>query len=135
MRVLAPIGKTNPHARELRRDSTPAERLLWSHLSNRQLGGLKFRRQTTVGPYVVDFLCVDAGLVVEADGGQHDTAIDASRTAFLTARGLRVLRFWNNDIIDNVEGVLETILAAASGGHETGKPSPCPLPHAGEEIE
>ena len=126
------IGKTNSRARALRRDSTDAERLLWRRLRDRQLGGFKFRRQATVGPYVADFLCVEAGLVVEADGGQHTADRDAKRSAFLTAQGLRVLRFWNNDILENSEGVLQTILAAARGQGEEQVPSPNPLPLAGE---
>ena len=126
------IGKTSPHARGLRRDSTDAERLLWRRLRDRQLGGFKFRRQATLGPYVADFLCVEARLVVEADGGQHTAEADAKRSAFLEAKGLRVLRFWNNEILENPEGVLETILAAAAAGKKEQGPSPNPLPHAGE---
>jgi adenine-specific DNA-methyltransferase len=135
VRVLPPIGKTNPHARRLRQGSTDAERLLWWKLRNRQLGGFKFRRQVTIGSYVVDFLCVEAGLAVEADGGQHTVDRDAKRSAYLEARGLRVLRFWNNEVLGNPEGVLETILVTAHKGKEEGKPSPCPLPLAGEEIK
>ncbi len=134
MRVLAPIGKTNPHARELRRDGTEAERYLWNRLRSRQLGGFKFRRQATVGPYIADFLCVEARLIIEADGGQHTVDSDAKRAAYLKAQGLRVLRFWNNDILQNPEGVLETILEAAQARDETKLPSPNPLPHAGEGL-
>ena len=114
------IGATNPHARRLRRRSTDAERLLWRHLRNRQLAGHKFRRQATLGPYIVDFMCLEAHLVIEADGGQHSEEADAVRTLWLTSRGLRVIRFWNNDILTNIEGVFEAILIAL----EEQEPSP-----------
>lgn len=123
------IGKTNPLAKRLRRTSTESERLLWQRLRSRQLAGPKFRRQATVGPYVVDFLCVEARLVIEADGGQHSAERDAERTAFLNKRGLEVLRFWNNDVLTNTDGVLESIMMVAA---ERQKPSPNPLPPAGE---
>ena len=119
------IGKTNSHARRLRRNSTQAEQKLWHRLRSRQLAGAKFRRQATIGPYVVDFLCIEAGLVIEADGGQHATADDAPRTACLEARGLRVMRFWNNDIVENIDGVLATIAVALE---EKKEPSPQPSP-------
>ena len=106
------IGATNPHARSLRRNATNPERHLWQRLRARQLAGCKFRRQVTVGPYIVDFLCLDARLVVEADGGQHSEDADTTRTAFLTSRGFRVIRFWNHDVLANIEGVLEAILIA-----------------------
>ena len=125
------IGRTNPHARPLRRNATDAEQVLWQRLRNRQVQGLKFRRQATIGPYVADFICVEAKLVVEADLGQHDEVHDAARTAFLESRGLRVLRFWNTDILTNPDGVLEAI-AIASTRQEEEKPSPNPLPPAGE---
>ena len=123
------IGATNPHARPLRRASTDAERLLWQRLRNRQLANRKFRRQATLGAYIVDFLCLEAQLVVEADGGQHDEEKDKARTTFLTARGLRVIRFWNHEILANIDGVLEAILMALE---EKEEPSPNPLPRAGE---
>ena len=129
--MSAPIGKTNPHARRLRREATDAEKLLWQRLRNRQLGGLKFRRQATIGPYIADFLCIEAGLIIEADGGQHNGATDAGRTRFLESKGYRVLRFWNHDVIQNTDGVLEAILLAVRGKKE---PSPNPLPQAGEGL-
>ena len=131
MTVLAPIGKTNPHARRLRRDSTDAERLMWRALRSRQLADLKFRRQATIGPYIPDFVCIEARLVIEIDGGQHDEDLDRERTRFLEQRGFKVLRFWNNDVLANPEEVLETILRAAQAGKGE-KPSPYPLPRAGE---
>jgi very-short-patch-repair endonuclease len=101
-------------AQELRRSLTDAERRLWRHLSRRQLGGWKFSRQMPVGPFVCDFLCREAKLVVEVDGGQHDLqqARDAARSRFLKGEGYRVIRFWNHDVLGNVEGVLLTILSA-----------------------
>ncbi len=129
------IGKTNPHARRLRRDSTDAEQRLWHRLRARQLANAKFRRQATVGPYIVDFLCIDAKLIVEADGGQHSPEADAARTAWLQSRGFRVVRFWNNEILQNTDGVLRSILIILQGEEE---PSPIPSPVStgeGEENE
>jgi very-short-patch-repair endonuclease len=99
-------------ARELRNNATDAERRLWARLRHRQLGGFKFSRQMDVGPFICDFLCRERGLVVELDGGQHAdrAAEDERRTAFLNGEGLTVLRFWNNDVFDNVDGVLQAIL-------------------------
>jgi very-short-patch-repair endonuclease len=104
----------SPHASSLRKNATDAERLLWSVLRNRQLGGYKFRFQTSVGPYIADFLCVEASLIVEVDGGQHSVIVDAARTQFLEGMGYRVIRFWNNEVIENLPGVAEAILAAAA---------------------
>ena len=110
-------------AQELRRNATDAERRLWRHLSRRQLGGFKFSRQMPVGPFICDFMCREAWLVVEIDGGQHDerAAADASRTRFIEAEGFRVLRFWNNEVLGNTEGVLLTILRHLEAG-----PPPAP---------
>ena len=108
-----PVGRTNRFARTLRRNATDAETKLWHDLRNRQLGGLKFRRQATIGYHVVDFLCAEKRLVVELDGGQHTPERDAARTAQLEALGYRVIRFWNNDALGNTDGVLETILREA----------------------
>ncbi len=88
---------------------TDAERAIWFAIRDRRLNGFKFRRQVTVGPYIVDFLCADANLVVKIDGGQHDERVDEKRTATLTALDYRVLRFWNNDVISNLDGVLQTL--------------------------
>jgi very-short-patch-repair endonuclease len=99
-------------ARRLRRAMTDAEKKLWWRLRNDQLG-LSFRRQHPIGVYVVDFFAPAIGLVIELDGSQHGMephlAFDARRTEFLEARGLRVMRFWNNEVMSNLEGVLETI--------------------------
>jgi very-short-patch-repair endonuclease len=98
-------------ALELQQQSTDAEWKLWRHLRNRQIDGVKFRRQVPVGPYIADFLSLDALLVIELDGGQHSTQADydEKRTAWLQKHGFRVLRFWNNDVLTNTEGVLEAI--------------------------
>jgi very-short-patch-repair endonuclease len=106
-------------ARGLRRASTEAEKLLWQKLRARQLGGAKFRRQTPIGPYIVDFVSFEHRLVVEIDGGQHNMPQgrqhDLKRTAWLEAQGFRVLRFWNNQVLTNLEGVLERTLQELEG--------------------
>jgi len=99
----------SPHAARLRRERTDAEERFWQAVRNRQLDGFKFRFQATVGGYVADFLCVEAMLIVELDGGQHCEEKDARRTAFLEARGYRVIRFWNNDVLENLEGVMQVV--------------------------
>ncbi|WEK48045.1 MAG: DUF559 domain-containing protein [Candidatus Andeanibacterium colombiense] len=108
------IGRTNPNARTLRRDMTDAEQLLWKHVRNRNLGGLKFRRQATSGKAVPDFLCAEKRLIIEIDGGQHSEESDAPRTARLEALGFQVIRFWNNEVLQNIDGVLVRILAEAN---------------------
>jgi len=128
---MATIGKTNPHSRRLRREATEAERRLWHYLRNRCLGGFKFRQQETIGSCIADFACVECKLVVEADGGQHCDGRDAARTDYLEALDWHVLRFWNNDILQQTDSVLEVILVACLERRK-GKPSPCPLPPAGE---
>jgi very-short-patch-repair endonuclease len=103
------VALTEP-ARSLRQRSTDAERKLWSRLRDRRLMGFKFKRQVPRGRYVVDFLCVEAGVAVEVDGSQHaDSQADRMRTAQLEGEGLKVLRFWNNDILNNMDGVLIVI--------------------------
>lgn len=103
-------------ARQLRRDMTDAERALWRVLRDREaMAGHKFRRQHPVGPYIVDFASLEARLIVEADGGQHrQSRHDADRDTFLRREGFHVLRFWNNDILQNLEGVCEMILRQLS---------------------
>src|SRR5580704_1023810 len=99
------------NARRLRRDATDAERRLWSVLRDRRLSGYRFRRQFPIGRFIVDFACTKHRLIVEADGSQHaDSESDRERTAWLEEQGWRVLRFWNNDILTNTEGVVETVL-------------------------
>jgi very-short-patch-repair endonuclease len=107
---------TVERARQLRGNLTDAERRLWSRLCYRQFNGLRFRRQAPVGPYIADFVCFSEKLVIEVDGGQHATRKhhDARRAAWLKSQGFRVLRFWNNDVLRNTSGVLETIASALS---------------------
>ena len=100
-------------ARSLRQRQSDAETRLWRHLRNRDLAGHKFRRQVPLGPYVVDFMCFEARIIVEADGGQHAGSIgDKERDAYFEARGYRTLRVWNADILRDTEAVL-TIISLA----------------------
>jgi very-short-patch-repair endonuclease len=93
---------------------TDAERVLWGRLRKRQLKGCSFRRQYPLGRYIVDFICLQQRLVIEVDGGQHNDqrAYDAMRTTWLEAQGYRVLRFWNNEVLNHTQAVIETIAAA-----------------------
>jgi very-short-patch-repair endonuclease len=117
-------------ARTLRKHSTSAERTLWRHLRSRSLGGLKFVRQQPIGPYIVDFICREKRLIIEVDGGGHGIGKrDARRDQWLAKHRYRVLRFWNNEVLGNIEGVWETIFAAASAATP---PHPNPLPARGE---
>ena len=102
-------------AKSLRKNMTDAEALLWRHLRAHRLRGAKFRRQQPIGPYIADFVHFEARLIVEADGGQHNESIsDAQRDEWLRARGYKVMRFWNNEILADPEGVLEQVLLALS---------------------
>ena len=105
------------NARKLRVNQTEAETRLWLRLRGRRLADAKFRRQTPIGHYIVDFICLEAKPIVELDGGQHtvNLAADDERTAWLEGQGFRVLRFWNNDVLANIEGVIERILMALRG--------------------
>lgn len=99
-------------ARKLRCEQTAAEMLLWRQLRDRRLAGEKFRRQHPIDPYIVDFVCLSRRLIIELDGGQHAErrkAYDLKRDNFLRSRGFGILRFWNNDVFDNLEGVLGRI--------------------------
>jgi very-short-patch-repair endonuclease len=128
-------GETLVKAQRLRREMTNAERKLWSVLRNRQLDGAKFRRQQPIGPFIADFVCQEARLIVEADGGQHaQNDADVRRTAFLASKGYRVLRFWNNDILQNLEGVAESILAALATPHPAQPLAESPSPSRGEGV-
>lgn len=104
----------SPVAKRLRKDPTEAEKHLWDHLRRRRLDGFRFRRQVPLGPYIVDFACFSKRIIVEVDGGQHAIHQDEDqiRTAKLEGYGYRVMRFWNNDVLANTDGVLETIRAA-----------------------
>ncbi|MBI4382258.1 MAG: endonuclease domain-containing protein [candidate division NC10 bacterium] len=120
-------------ARELRKQLTEAEKALWRHLRLRQIGGYKFRRQQPLGPYVVDFVCFEKQLIVELDGGHHSEqlAYDADRTAWLGSQGYRVLRFWNHQVLGEIEAVNEVIYEALLGAY----PPPWPSPTRGEGIQ
>ncbi len=101
-------------ARTLRHNQTDTEHELWQLLRGRELAGFKFRRQVPLGEYVADFVCLSERLIVELDGGQHLERVDydARRTAWLTSQNFRVLRFWNNDVFEQREAVLQTILSS-----------------------
>ncbi len=108
----ANLTKTD-RARGLRRSVTDAERRLWNRIRSRAIGGHKFVRQEPIGPYIVDFVCREERLVIEVDGGQHATdKRDAVRDQWLADHRYRVLRFWNNDVLHNMDGVLEMIAIA-----------------------
>jgi|SRR5579863_1778351 len=112
------------HARQLRLTMTEAERRLWSALRARRLQRYKFRRQHPLGRFIADFACIAHRLVIEADGGQHaESRTDIRRTAWLESHGWRVLRFWNNDILANIEGVQIAILQALETQR---RPTPSP---------
>ena len=119
-----------PVAQRLRRDSTDAEMAFWLQVRDRRFMGLKFKRQIPIGPYIVDFLCPERGLVIEIDGGQHgENNGDEVRDAFLATQKLKVIRFWNNDVMSNIDGVLTQLteilgslspVRAADGGRGRG---------------
>jgi very-short-patch-repair endonuclease len=122
--------KTN-QARVLRNSATPAERVLWVQLSARKVSGVRFNRQVCIGPFICDFAARTPKLVIEVDGGQHaiNAEEDAARTRFIETQGYRVLRFWNNDVLERTEGVvieIELALGALA--------LPQPLPRAGGEF-
>ena len=150
--------KKMPAPRRLGGELTEAERVLWSKLRGRALRGWKFRRQHPIDAYIADFVCAEAGLVIELDGGQHASAVvyDEARTRALERSGFRVLRFWNSDVLTNIEGVLQSIAGvlpspapageggdpsrsdgegegrrAADGSAQSAAPHPDPLPQGG----
>jgi len=110
-------------SRELRANATDAERKLWAQLSARKVAGVRFNTQFPIGPFICDFVSRSAKLVIEIDGGQHDwnAAADLARTRFIEAQGFAVLRFWNNEVLENIEGVVATIERALAD-----RPSPNP---------
>ena len=127
-------------ARRLRRSMTDAEAALWTRLRGHRLLDASFRRQAPIGPYIVDFFCAAAHLVVEVDGGGHALPEarrrDTRRTAWLEGAGYRVLRFWNTEVLNELDGVLEAIvaaLAAASPRPDAAPPLPGPPPRGGRE--
>jgi very-short-patch-repair endonuclease len=114
-------------ARQLRVNSTDAEYRLWRQIRNRQLKGCKFRRQMPVDHYIVDFVCAELKLIIEIDGGQHAEArlYDAERTEYLQSKEYQVVRFWNNEVLGNTDGVLERIAEIlAQRKKELDAPSP-----------
>jgi adenine-specific DNA-methyltransferase len=117
-------------ARELRKQATDAERHLWYHLRRRQVGGYRFRRQVPICGYIADFACVEARLVIELDGGQHAERrlYDEYRDRRIEAEGFLVLRFWDNQVLQETQAVLEEILRAL----EASCPHPGLTPQAGE---
>ncbi len=130
-RLARPTGD----ARNLRNNATQAERRLWRHLKGAQLAGLKFSRQMPIAGFICDFVCRSHKLVIELDGSQHVDAAhyDAMRTKKIEAQGYRLIRFWNNDLTENLEGVLETIVRAALGGPVEPTPLPPSRKREGEE--
>jgi adenine-specific DNA-methyltransferase len=116
-------------AKTLRKAQTDAEKLLWRQLRNRQIEGAKFRRQYVIGKYITDFVCLETGLIVEIDGGQHaeQQAYDESRTIYLQQQGFKVMRIWNNEVLEETEAVLEMIR-----NFVINNPSPQPSPLVGE---
>ncbi|MBI5842226.1 MAG: endonuclease domain-containing protein [Chloroflexi bacterium] len=108
--------KTKHQAIELRKESTPAERKLWSRIRNDQLG-VTFRRQHAVGIYIPDFCSPKAKLIIELDGSQHleQEEYDGERTKYLESQGYKVIRFWNNDVLNNIDGVILAIIHAMEG--------------------
>jgi len=117
--------QTTKNARTLRSGMTLAEQRLWNALRGKQIENTRFRRQHPIGPYIADFACVEQLLIVELDGGQHQEQIeyDDRRTAFLQQQGWKVLRFWNNDVMSNLDGVLSSIVTAFESAPPS-QPSP-----------
>jgi len=137
-------GKPRHRAKRLRKGLTETERYLWKYLRSRQLGGYKFRRQQPIGKYIVDFVNFERKVIIEVDGGQHSVykRRDRIRDRYLRERGYCVLRFWNNEVLNNIEGVLDVILSKLSpsprsspvkGEGEIPSPSPRSSPVKGEE--
>jgi len=106
-------SKTRTRAIELRKELTPAERKLWAVIRNDQLG-VNFRRQHAIGIYIPDFVCIEKKLIIELDGSQHleQEEYDKERTKYLESQGYKVIRFWNNDVVKNIEGVILAIMNA-----------------------
>jgi very-short-patch-repair endonuclease len=120
------VNNTVSHSKNLRKRLTDAERLLWKYLRAKQVEGLKFRRQEPIVNYIVDFVCFESRVVVEVDGGQHSEERDAKRDNWLQSQGFKVTRFWNHEVLANIEGVLEVIRRNCI--HQLKSESPSPLP-------
>ena len=111
-------------AKKLRGNMTDADRRLWYPLRAHRFGGFKFKRQVPVGPYIVDFACLGRKLIIEVDGGQHaDSQSDSVRDDYLRRAGFRVLRFWNNDVLRNTDGVLEVVMSEIESTPLPARPS------------
>ncbi|MCC5089933.1 endonuclease domain-containing protein [Xanthomonas campestris] len=112
------------NARALRTGMTDAERALWRCLRSNPLQGLKFRRQHPIPPYIADFCCIDAALIIELDGSQHQASSDQARTQWLRSQGWTVLRFWNNDVLLSLDAVVEAICHVVAPPYPHPNPSP-----------
>ena len=122
-------------AKSMRHDPTPAEKALWLILRDRRLERHKFRRQFRIDPYIVDFVCLETRLVIEVDGSQHaESQYDLRRDDFLARQGFSVLRFWNNDVLENPAGVFDAIHAALAAPHPSAASRLPPSPARGEGI-
>ena len=119
-------------ARELRNNATPAERRLWQALRASQLDGFKFSRQIAIGPFIANLVCRTQRLVIEIDGGQHGNAVDQARQTFIENQGYRVLRFWNYQVMQDLDIVVGSILSALREGQN---PPPTPPVPGGEKKE
>ncbi|HSG32978.1 MAG TPA: DUF559 domain-containing protein, partial [Sphingomonadaceae bacterium] len=132
--ALELLKSETARAREFRNNPTEAECLLWQHISAKKLGGFRFNRQAQIGPYFCDFVARGPRLIGEIDGGHHNhkdgRLRDAHRTAFLNAQGYHLIRFWNSEVLDNVDGVLKRIEHVLADG-----PSPFPSQMGGETVE
>ncbi len=124
MQRISPQSKK--YSRQLRSKMTDAESHLWRRLRGRQIDGLKFRRQHPIGKFILDFACIEMKLAVEVDGGQHGEMLisDNARTEWLKQQGWRVLRFWNNEVLQNTEDVLEQIHRTITASSNFNTPSP-----------
>ncbi|ASY45568.1 hypothetical protein CJD35_14875 [Sphingobium xenophagum] len=122
-------ARPTARARALRNNATDAERVLWQAISARKVSGIRFNRQVPVGPFICDFVARSIGLVIEVDGGQHEDAVDAERTRYIEPQGFRVIRFWNNDVLGNLDGVIEDIMRVVAD-----MPSPTP-PASGRGVK
>jgi primosomal protein N' (replication factor Y) len=122
-------GVKTQFARNLRKNLTEAEVRLWFHLRRKQMLAAHFRRQHPIGPFIADFACIDKNLIIEIDGGQHNSKDDGPRDAWFQQHGYRVLRFWNNDVLCRTDDVLAEIVKVINS---ISHPHPGLPPHAGE---
>ena len=135
LRTHIPLAQENQiqaNAKKLRRDMTDVEKTLWHYLRNKEMGGTRFRRQQPIDQYIVDFVCFEKRLIIELDGGQHAMETDAERTAYLESQGFKLLRFWNHEVMENIEGVWAVI--AEQLGALSDAPPPNPPPQGGRAL-